>query len=78
MCFPLRVMEWLRHIELSEYAPNVRGSGVHGGLICLERRFTSDLLATVLGIPLDKTLTRRHLSYHLQIARGERGTCPAR
>ena len=28
-----RVMEWLRSIDLSEYAPNLRGSGVHGGLM---------------------------------------------
>lgn len=28
-----RVMEWLRTVDLSEYAPNLRGSGVHGALI---------------------------------------------
>ncbi|XP_024296132.2 liprin-beta-2 isoform X7 [Oncorhynchus tshawytscha] len=28
-----RVMEWLRAVDLAEYAPNLRGSGVHGGLI---------------------------------------------
>lgn len=28
-----RVMEWLRMIDLSEYAANLRGSGVHGALI---------------------------------------------
>lgn len=28
-----RVMEWLRSIDLSEYAANLRGSGVHGALI---------------------------------------------
>ncbi|KAJ8299004.1 hypothetical protein KUTeg_023064 [Tegillarca granosa] len=28
-----RVMEWLRTIDLSEYAPNLRGSGVHGSLM---------------------------------------------
>ena len=28
-----RVMEWLRSIDLSEYAANMRGSGVHGALI---------------------------------------------
>lgn len=26
-------MEWLRSIDLSEYAPNLRGSGVCGSLI---------------------------------------------
>lgn len=28
-----RVMEWLRSVDLAEYAPNLRGSGVHGGLV---------------------------------------------
>ena len=28
-------MEWLRSCNLSEYAPNLRGSGVHGGIIIL-------------------------------------------
>ena len=28
-----RVMEWLRSVDLSEYAPNLRGSGVHGSLM---------------------------------------------
>lgn len=26
-------MEWLRSVDLAEFAPNLRGSGVHGGLI---------------------------------------------
>lgn len=26
-------MEWLRSVDLAEYAPNLRGSGVHGGLV---------------------------------------------
>ncbi|OCT88007.1 hypothetical protein XELAEV_18016636mg [Xenopus laevis] len=34
-----RVMEWLRSVDLAEYAPNLRGSGVHGGLMVLEPRF---------------------------------------
>lgn len=28
-----RVMEWLRSVDLAEYAPNLRGSGVHGGVM---------------------------------------------
>jgi hypothetical protein len=28
-----RVMEWLRSIDLAEYAANLRGSGVHGALM---------------------------------------------
>ncbi|CAL9697046.1 unnamed protein product [Knipowitschia caucasica] len=57
-----RVMEWLRSVDLAEYAPNLRGSGVHGGLIMLEPRFSSDTLAMLLNIPPQKTLLRRHLN----------------
>lgn len=57
-----RVMEWLRSVDLAEYAPNLRGSGVHGGLIILEPRFNSDTLAVLLNIPPQKTLLRRHLA----------------
>ena len=32
-------MEWLRHVDLSEYAPNLRGSGVHGALLVFEARW---------------------------------------
>ncbi|XP_054633094.1 liprin-beta-2b isoform X4 [Dunckerocampus dactyliophorus] len=57
-----RVMEWLRSVDLAEYAPNLRGSGVHGGLIMLEPGFSADTLALLLNIPPHKTLLRRHLS----------------
>uniref|UniRef100_A0A674NYP8 PPFIA binding protein 2 n=1 Tax=Takifugu rubripes TaxID=31033 RepID=A0A674NYP8_TAKRU len=57
-----RVMEWLRSVDLAEYAPNLRGSGVHGGLIMLEPRFNLDTLAMLLNIPPQKTLLRRHLA----------------
>ncbi|KAL5007504.1 hypothetical protein ScPMuIL_016310 [Solemya velum] len=59
-----RVMEWLRTIDLSEYAPNLRGSGVHGALLILEPRFNSELFSQLLSIPQSKTLLRRHLSTH--------------
>ncbi|XP_053741111.1 liprin-beta-2b isoform X2 [Synchiropus splendidus] len=57
-----RVMEWLRSVDLAEYAPNLRGSGVHGGLVMLEPRFNSETLAMLLNIPPQKTLLRRHLA----------------
>jgi len=57
-----RVMEWLCSVNLAEYASNLRGSGVHGGLIVYDDRFTSDLLADILFIQQNKTLLRRHLS----------------
>ena len=59
-----RVMEWLRAVDLSEYAPNMRGSGVHGALLVYEPRFNAELLATLLSIPQGKTLLRRHLATH--------------
>jgi hypothetical protein len=59
-----RVMEWLRSVDLSEYAPNLRGSGVHGGLMIYEPRFNSTVLADILSIPSSKTLLRRHLNTH--------------
>ncbi|NXH21774.1 LIPB2 protein, partial [Bucco capensis] len=65
-----RVMEWLRSVDLAEYAPNLRGSGVHGGLIVLEPRFTGDTLAMLLNIPPQKTLLRRHLSTNFNILIG--------
>lgn len=39
-------------------------SGVHGGLLVYEPRFTAELLATLLSIPAGKTLLRRHLATH--------------
>ncbi|XP_024279771.1 liprin-beta-2 isoform X11 [Oncorhynchus tshawytscha] len=65
-----RVMEWLRSVDLAEYAPNLRGSGVHGGLIILEPRFNSDTLAMLLNIPPQKTLLRRHLSTNFNMLVG--------
>ncbi|XP_008192368.1 liprin-beta-2 isoform X2 [Tribolium castaneum] len=59
-----RVMEWLKAVDLAEYAPNLRGAGVHGGLMVYETKFTAELLATLLSIPPGKTLLRRHLKTH--------------
>ncbi|XP_062823798.1 liprin-beta-2 isoform X2 [Anolis carolinensis] len=65
-----RVMEWLRSVDLAEYAPNLRGSGVHGGLIILEPRFNGDTLAMLLNIPPQKTLLRRHLTTNFNLLIG--------
>ncbi|XP_061922378.1 liprin-beta-1-like [Entelurus aequoreus] len=65
-----RVMEWLRSADLAEYAPNLRGSGVHGGLMVLEPRFTVEALALLLNIPASKTLLRRHLATHFHLLVG--------
>ncbi|XP_068442789.1 liprin-beta-1 isoform X2 [Clinocottus analis] len=65
-----RVMEWLRSVDLAEYAPNLRGSGVHGGLMVLEPRFNVEALALLLNIPPSKTLLRRHLATHFHLLIG--------
>uniref|UniRef100_A0A673XAQ9 PPFIA binding protein 1b n=1 Tax=Salmo trutta TaxID=8032 RepID=A0A673XAQ9_SALTR len=65
-----RVMEWLRSVDLAEYAPNLRGSGVHGGLMVLEPRFNVETMALLLNIPPNKTLLRRHLATHFNLLVG--------
>lgn len=57
-----RVMEWLRMIDFAEFASNLRGSGVHGGLIMYEDAFNVDTICSLLSIPSSRTLLRRHLS----------------
>ncbi|XP_041110968.1 liprin-beta-1-like isoform X5 [Polyodon spathula] len=66
-----RVMEWLRSVDLAEYAPNLRGSGVHGGLMVLEPRFNVETMALLLNIPPNKTLLRRHLATHFNLLIGQ-------
>uniref|UniRef100_A0A8D0HJ37 PPFIA binding protein 1 n=1 Tax=Sphenodon punctatus TaxID=8508 RepID=A0A8D0HJ37_SPHPU len=66
-----RVMEWLRSVDLAEYAPNLRGSGVHGGLMILEPRFNVETMAQLLNIPPNKTLLRRHLATHFNLLIGQ-------
>lgn len=67
-----RVMEWLRTVDLSEYAPNLRGSGVHGALLIYEDGMTWEVFAAVLSIPASKSLLRRHLALQLKQLLGPR------
>ena len=60
------MMEWLRSIELAEFATNLRGTGVHGGLIALEPAFCDEHFATLLQMPVKKTLLRQHLQMKFQ------------
>lgn len=39
-------MEWLRSVDLAEYAPNLRGSGVHGGLVVSTRDSRAEFYGT--------------------------------
>lgn len=57
-----RVMQWLEGVDLSEYASHLRASGVHGAFLVHEPKFNAELLATVLAIPHDRSLLRRHLN----------------
>ena len=59
-------MVYCAQVDLAEYAPNLRGSGVHGSLMVHERKFNDELLADLLAIPSNKTLLRRHLSIHFK------------
>lgn len=61
------IMEWLRMVDLAEYAPNLRGSGVHGSLMVNEVKFNAELMADLLSIPGSKTLLRRHLQTHFKV-----------
>ena len=47
-------MEWLRHVDLSEYAPNLRGSGVHGALLVMEKRWTFELFFKLVDPNMEK------------------------
>ena len=48
-------MEWLRSIDLSEYAPNLRGSGVHGALMV--RTVCLNVVKTVAVCKCEETET---------------------
>nr|CAD7392637.1 unnamed protein product [Timema cristinae] len=61
-----RFIRWARNIDLSEYADNLKDSGVHGALVVLEPSFNGDTMATALGIPPSKNIIRRHLSTELE------------
>lgn len=61
-----RFIRWARNIDLSEYADNLKDSGVHGGLVVLEPSFNGDTMATALGIPPNKNIIRRHLTAELE------------
>ena len=50
-----RVMEWLRSVDLAEYAPTLRGSGVHGGLMVTQRDRTEEMEYTILNESRSRT-----------------------
>ncbi|CAB0005415.1 unnamed protein product [Nesidiocoris tenuis] len=66
-------LQWL-HINLTLHVLSIKAgiyvslslSRVHGGLMVHEDRFTETLLASLLSIPAEKTLLRRHLATHFK------------
>lgn len=62
-----RVMEWLRSVDLAEYAPNLRGSGVHGALIVRLLHICFNAL-----LHIHRKLTDCNIKHVLP------GVCPAR
>ncbi|OQR69354.1 liprin-beta-1-like [Tropilaelaps mercedesae] len=66
-----RLMQWLRDIDLAEYAPNLRGSGIHGALLVYEDSLGEKLLAELLNIAPAKTLLRKHLTQQLKQLLGD-------
>nr|XP_057939284.1 kazrin-A isoform X2 [Doryrhamphus excisus] len=56
-----RVVKWIKEIDLKEFAEGLVNSGVHGAVMVLDPTFTSDTLATTMGIPSSKHMVRRHL-----------------
>lgn len=53
-----RVIMWLKKIGLTEYADNLRGTGVHGAVIALDETFDFSTLAYALQIPSQNTQVR--------------------
>ncbi|XP_018651697.1 lar interacting protein (lip)-related protein [Schistosoma mansoni] len=60
-----RVQAWLDEIGLKEYAPNLNGSGVHGGVIGLHPDLNPQQLALTLQIPTSNTSARAILAKEL-------------
>ncbi|XP_072537735.1 kazrin-A isoform X2 [Salminus brasiliensis] len=61
-----RIIKWLRDIDLKEFADNLQSSGVHGAVMVLDPSFTTDSMATALGIPGNKHMVRQHLSEEMK------------
>nr|CAB3257978.1 kazrin [Phallusia mammillata] len=57
-----RLIQWAKSIDLKEYSSNLRDSGVHGAMAVFDPNFTSDDMASALGIPVNKATVRRHLA----------------
>lgn len=56
-----RIIKWLKNIGVTEYAENLRGTGVHGAIIALDETFDFSTLAYALQIPSQNTQMRQNL-----------------
>lgn len=60
------IAQWLRMITLNEVIPDLRGLGIHGGLLVFEDTFNEHLFADLLGISSKQYSFREHLSEHFR------------
>lgn len=54
------------NVCLQEFADGLHGSGVHGAVMVMDPSFTTDSMATALGIPGNKHMVRQHLSEEMK------------
>ena len=52
------VMKWVESIGLDSYAPNLKETGVHGGVLALDNDFDHEKLAMALKMPQTDTEVR--------------------
>lgn len=62
-----QVINWVKSIDLEEYAGNLKNSGIHGAVLVLDHNFTAELLAEKLSIPSSRSLVVRHLASELKL-----------
>ena len=63
-----RVMEWLRAVDLAEYAPNLRGSGVHGGLIVSKLSFSGRLTSNYKSLYAYNTCLQTYICFQYALS----------
>lgn len=64
-----RVMGKMRSVYLADYVLNLRGSGIHGGLMVLEPNFNVETMVQLL-IPPNKILLHIHLATNFKLLIG--------
>ena len=67
------VISWVESVGLSEYSPNLKESGVHGGVIALDGDFDYQKLALALQIPLTQPEVRSQFKKLLTLTASSSG-----